>query len=114
MQAARGAMDAAVGLAKRQAVELGYIVVLQTAGRVAKYNPQLHVFMTAGGWRGGGGGAGGGCQSRGGGGGDGGEVSERVCRAPQGRQCAARERVSAVHREVRGQPADGVVADHQV
>ena len=35
MQAARGAMDAAVGQAKRQAVELGYIVVLQTAGRMA-------------------------------------------------------------------------------
>jgi len=49
MQAARGAMDAAVGQAKRQAVELGYIVVLQTAGRVANYNPHLHVLMTDGG-----------------------------------------------------------------
>jgi len=49
MQAARGAMDAAVGAAKRRAVELGYIVVLQTAGRVANYNPHLHVLMTDGG-----------------------------------------------------------------
>jgi hypothetical protein len=52
MQAARGAMDAAVGQAKRQAVELGYIVVLQTAGRVANYNPHLHVLMTDGGLNG--------------------------------------------------------------
>ena len=49
LQAARGAMDAAVGQAKRQAVELGYIVVLQTAGRAANYNPHLHVLMTDGG-----------------------------------------------------------------
>jgi hypothetical protein len=49
MQAARGAMEAAVGLAKRQEVELGYIVVLQTARRVANYNPHLHVLMTEGG-----------------------------------------------------------------
>ena len=49
LQAARGAMDAAVGAAKRRAVELGYIVVLQTAGRVANYNPHLHVLMTDGG-----------------------------------------------------------------
>jgi hypothetical protein len=52
LQAARGAMDAAVGQAKRQAVELGYIVVLQTAGRVANYNPHLHVLMTDGGLNG--------------------------------------------------------------
>ena len=52
MQAARGAMDAAVGQAKRQVVELGYIVVLQTARRVANYNPHLHVLMTDGGLNG--------------------------------------------------------------
>jgi hypothetical protein len=41
-----------VGQAKRQAVELGYIVVLQTAGREANYNPHLHVLMTDGGLNG--------------------------------------------------------------
>jgi len=30
-------------------MELGYIVVLQTAGRAANYNPHLHIIMTAGG-----------------------------------------------------------------
>jgi len=49
VQAARAAMDEAVGVAKRCAVELGYIVVLQTAGRVANYNPHLHVLLTDGG-----------------------------------------------------------------
>ena len=30
-------------------IEFGYIVVLQTAGRSAEYNPHLHIMMTAGG-----------------------------------------------------------------
>ena len=30
-------------------IECGYIVVLQTAGRSGKYNPHLHIMMTAGG-----------------------------------------------------------------
>jgi len=51
MQAARTAMDAVVQQAKRQTVTLGYIVVLQTAGRSATYNPHLHVLMTDGGLR---------------------------------------------------------------
>src|SRR5438270_3709689 len=51
MQAARTAMDAVVRQAKRQAITLGYIVVLQTAGRSARYNPHLHVLMTDGGLR---------------------------------------------------------------
>ena len=33
----------------RDPVEAGYIVVLQTAGRSASYNPHLHIMMTAGG-----------------------------------------------------------------
>jgi hypothetical protein len=49
MQAARVAMDGVVRQAKRQAITLGYIVVLQTAGRSARYNPHLHVLMTDGG-----------------------------------------------------------------
>ncbi len=51
MQAARTAMDAVVRHAKRQTLTLGYIVVLQTAGRSATYNPHLHVLMTDGGLR---------------------------------------------------------------
>lgn len=42
-------MDDAVSVAKGQKVELGYIVVLQTAGRAANYNPHLHIIMTGGG-----------------------------------------------------------------
>jgi putative transposase len=49
MQVAHTAMDALVAQVKRQAVKLGYIVVLQTAGRSATYNPHLHVIMTDGG-----------------------------------------------------------------
>jgi hypothetical protein len=45
----RAAMDEAVGVVKGRGVEMGYIVVLQTAGRVANYNPHLHVLMTDGG-----------------------------------------------------------------
>lgn len=30
-------------------IEFGYIVVLQTTGRSAQYNPHLHIMMTAGG-----------------------------------------------------------------
>ncbi len=51
MQAARMAMDGVVRQTKRQTVTLGYIVVLQTAGRSARYNPHLHVLMTDGGLR---------------------------------------------------------------
>ncbi len=51
MQAAHTAMDAVVARAKRQPVRLGYIVVLQTAGRSANYNPHLHIIMTDGGLR---------------------------------------------------------------
>jgi len=51
MQAARSAMDAVVARTKRQLLTLGYIVVLQTAGRSANYNPHLHVIVTDGGLR---------------------------------------------------------------
>ena len=51
MQAAHTAMDAVVTQAKRQAVTLGYIVVLQTAGRAATYNAHLHLLVTDGGLR---------------------------------------------------------------
>jgi hypothetical protein len=51
MQAARSAMDAVVARTKRRLLILGYIVVLQTAGRSASYNPHLHVIMTDGGLR---------------------------------------------------------------
>jgi len=51
MQAARTAMDGVVRQAKQQTITLGYIVVLQTAGRSATYNPHLHVLMTDGGLR---------------------------------------------------------------
>jgi hypothetical protein len=43
------AMKEAVKKAKGKEVELGYIVVLQTAGRAATFNPHLHVLMTDGG-----------------------------------------------------------------
>jgi hypothetical protein len=49
MKAAQTAMDEALAVAKRQPVEGEYIVVLQTAGRAATYNPHLHVVMTDGG-----------------------------------------------------------------
>jgi len=51
MQAAQQTMDAVVRRIKRGTVKLGYIVVLQTAGRSATYNPHLHVIMTDGGLR---------------------------------------------------------------
>jgi hypothetical protein len=51
MQAAQTAMAAVVRQVKRQIVKLGYIVVLQTAGRSATYNPHLHIIMTDGGLR---------------------------------------------------------------
>jgi hypothetical protein len=51
MQAAQTAMAAVVRQVKRHIVKLGYIVVLQTAGRSATYNPHLHVIMTDGGLR---------------------------------------------------------------
>ncbi len=41
--------DDAVSTAKGKVLELGYIVVLQTAGRAANYNPHLHIIMTDGG-----------------------------------------------------------------
>lgn len=49
MKAAQAAMDEAMAVAKGQPVKAGYIVVLQTAGRAATYNPHLHVLMTDGG-----------------------------------------------------------------
>jgi hypothetical protein len=51
IQAAHTAMDAVVARAKRQPLRLGYIVVLQTAGRAANYNPHLQVMVTDGGLR---------------------------------------------------------------
>jgi hypothetical protein len=51
MQAAKTAIDAVVAQVKRQVVKLGYIVVLQTAGRSATYRAHLHVIMTDGGLR---------------------------------------------------------------
>jgi Putative transposase/Transposase zinc-binding domain len=51
LQAAQTAIDTAVAQVKRQVIKLGYIVVLQTAGRSATYNPHLHVIMTDGGLR---------------------------------------------------------------
>jgi hypothetical protein len=51
MHAAQTAIDAVVRQVKRQVVQLGYIVVLQTAGRSATYNPHLHIIMTDGGLR---------------------------------------------------------------
>jgi hypothetical protein len=41
--------DDAVSTAKRCELELGYILVLQTAGRAGNYNPRLHIIMTDGG-----------------------------------------------------------------
>jgi hypothetical protein len=49
MKAAQGALNEAVSIAKRKQMKLGYIVVLQTAGRSGSYNPHLHVLMTDGG-----------------------------------------------------------------
>jgi Putative transposase/Transposase zinc-binding domain len=51
MQAAHTAIEVAVARAKRQAVRLGSIVVLQTARRSASYNPHLHILLTDGGLR---------------------------------------------------------------
>ncbi len=42
-------MNDAASTAKGREIELGYIVVLQTAGREANYNPHLHIIMTDGG-----------------------------------------------------------------
>ena len=49
MKIAAPMMDEAVSTAKGCQIELGYIVVLQTAGRAANYNPHLHIILTAGG-----------------------------------------------------------------
>jgi hypothetical protein len=49
MKAAQLAMDEVLRLAKEEPIRQGYIVVLQTAGRSARYNPHLHVIMTDGG-----------------------------------------------------------------
>ena len=51
MQAVQTTIDALVAHSKRQPLTLGYIVVLQTAGRAARYNPHLHVILTDGGLR---------------------------------------------------------------
>jgi hypothetical protein len=42
-------MDDAVSTAKGRGLELGYIVVIQLAGRASNYNPHLHIIMTDGG-----------------------------------------------------------------
>jgi len=42
-------MNDAVSTAKGREIEMGYIVVLQTAGRAANYNSHLHIIMTGGG-----------------------------------------------------------------
>ncbi len=39
----------AVSVFKRKEIELGFVVVLQTAGRSGKWNPHLHILMTSGG-----------------------------------------------------------------
>jgi len=49
MKLASRMMDDAVSTAKGCELELGYIVVLQTAGRAGNYNPHLHIIMTDGG-----------------------------------------------------------------
>ncbi|MCP4608974.1 MAG: hypothetical protein GY845_09710 [Planctomycetes bacterium] len=49
MKIAGRMMDDAVSTAKGCKLELGYIVVLQTAGRAGNYNPHLHIIMTDGG-----------------------------------------------------------------
>lgn len=49
MKAAQQTLDEVVSRAKRKPVKLGYIVVLQTAGRSGHYHPHLHVLMTDGG-----------------------------------------------------------------
>ena len=49
MKIASAMMDDAVSTAKGRELELGYIVVLQTAGRAGNYNPHLHIIMTDGG-----------------------------------------------------------------
>jgi hypothetical protein len=49
MKIASAMMDDAVSRAKGRELELGYIVVLQTAGRAGNYNPHLHIIMTDGG-----------------------------------------------------------------
>jgi len=51
MQAAQTTMDSVVAQAKRRPITLGYIVVMQTAGRATTYNPHLHIIMTDGGLR---------------------------------------------------------------
>jgi len=51
MQAAHRTMDAVVAQTKRQTIRLGYVVVLQTAGRKASYKGHLHIIMTDGGLR---------------------------------------------------------------
>lgn len=49
LKIAAAMMNDAVRTAKGRELELGDIVVLQTAGRAANYNPHLHILMTAGG-----------------------------------------------------------------
>ena len=49
MKIAAPMMNDVVSTAKGRALELGYIVVLQTAGRAGNYNPHLHIIMTGGG-----------------------------------------------------------------
>jgi len=43
------ALNDVISCCKHKDIELGYIVVLQTAGRAGNWNPHLHIIMTAGG-----------------------------------------------------------------
>jgi hypothetical protein len=49
MKIAQKTMDEVMAKSKNRAVKLGYIVVLQTAGRDGTYNPHLHTLTTDGG-----------------------------------------------------------------
>ena len=49
MKKAQKTMDEVMAESKNKSVKLGYIVVLQTAGRDATYNPHLHCLITNGG-----------------------------------------------------------------
>jgi len=49
MKIAQKTMDEVMAKSKNRAVKLGYIVVLQTAGRYGTYNPHLHTLTTDGG-----------------------------------------------------------------
>ena len=54
MKAGHECLVETVSLVKRERLELGSIVVLQTAGRSGGYNPHLHILLTSGGLNAGG------------------------------------------------------------